>query len=57
MPERGCTFQYYVIDSATIIGLLDEQLGNSDGTLHAWIGVFKVNVETKASNSYSDSQS
>lgn len=33
MPERGRNFQYYVIDSATIVGLLDEQLGSVDGKL------------------------
>lgn len=31
LVDRGRNFQYYVVDSATIIGLLDEQLGSSDG--------------------------
>jgi hypothetical protein len=31
LPEKGRRFQYYVIDSATIVGLLDDQLQNADG--------------------------
>ncbi len=31
LPEKGFSFQYYVIDNSIIIGLLDQKLGNPDG--------------------------
>jgi hypothetical protein len=31
MPEKGSSFQYYVVDNSTIIALLDQKLGNPEG--------------------------